>query len=444
MQPYRKSFQENLAILLEEIQLAGQWGRPSILLTVHRSKLGRDKARQALKKRLSTQHMNVLEIEVDREHPNAAQAILAHGKPESTVFFVSNLDWGGGEDGRDAFRALNIYRELFVENKIKVIFWLSMNEAGNLARHAPDFWAFRHRVIEFSSPRAAAAFHLPAGVLYWWQAWRVNSLESIEGMLTSRQKMLADLPSEPEALSSRLELLFEIGYLCWKLGHLEKAASWLGEGARQAVVPELSMWEDRLNNGLAILHYETGEISEALEIFRRLAERNPGDAAVWMNVAFTLCRSGKNSEAEICSRKALGLDRDNPDLWNGQGYQHLAIGKLDEAVASFKEACELSPQGFISQLALAVCYHLIGIPEDAIQKLNVARQLVAAEKTYYLEVCEQALLEDHAACKELLRRAIREQKTSGIEIGRDPILNILLEPSLIQEVKLENNGENVN
>jgi tetratricopeptide (TPR) repeat protein len=43
-------------------------------------------------------------------------------------------------------------REFFVDYSIRVILWLAKGEAIELSRHAPDFWAFRHRVFEINDP----------------------------------------------------------------------------------------------------------------------------------------------------------------------------------------------------------------------------------------------------------------------------------------------------
>jgi hypothetical protein len=45
---------------------------------------------------------------------------------------------------------LNMHREYFIEGNIKAIFWLTINEARQLSRFSPDFWSFRHKVVEFS------------------------------------------------------------------------------------------------------------------------------------------------------------------------------------------------------------------------------------------------------------------------------------------------------
>jgi hypothetical protein len=61
----------------------------------------------------------------------------------TTVFFIVNL--ASGEE--PALRALNLRREYLVERALRVVFWLDEPGERELAARAPDFWAFRHRVV---------------------------------------------------------------------------------------------------------------------------------------------------------------------------------------------------------------------------------------------------------------------------------------------------------
>ena len=70
----------------------------------------------------------------------------------NVVFFVEGLRWGDSQEDRCTYRILNKSREFFIENQIRVVFWLTENEAIDLAHFAPDYWSFRHRVIEFVDP----------------------------------------------------------------------------------------------------------------------------------------------------------------------------------------------------------------------------------------------------------------------------------------------------
>jgi hypothetical protein len=49
----------------------------------------------------------------------------------------------------EALQFLNFKREELVERHIKVVFWVKEDELARISIEAPDFFAFRNRVVEF-------------------------------------------------------------------------------------------------------------------------------------------------------------------------------------------------------------------------------------------------------------------------------------------------------
>lgn len=149
--PYSKSLKEGLGNLKDEIQLAFQWQRPSILLAIHNSKIGQIKAQQALEQELIKTDKRVARINADGNTLDVIRVMCKTSNKDEVVFFVSGI--GNAEDAitHKVYNALNMHRELLVEQHIRVVFWLTKLEAANLPHYAPDFWAFRHRVVEFAS-----------------------------------------------------------------------------------------------------------------------------------------------------------------------------------------------------------------------------------------------------------------------------------------------------
>ncbi len=149
---YSKAFKEGLAALNDEIQLAFQWHRPGILLVINNSKLGQVKVQQALERELIKTNNRVEWIKATDKSPDVIGVMCKISNRDEVVFFVTGI--GNNADGlvsRKIYGALNLHRELLVEQHIRAVFWLTGAEAASLPYHAPDFWAFRHRVIEFDS-----------------------------------------------------------------------------------------------------------------------------------------------------------------------------------------------------------------------------------------------------------------------------------------------------
>ena len=142
-------FEDRVNIVLDELALGIQWDRPSIILVVYRSEHIKNLVQAILSKSLGESGQAVLHYAVDRRHFDIPLELVDHPRHEQAIFFVGGLSWGGGRGYSNAYRALNMHREYLVEGKIKAIFWLTKNEAKQLTHFSPDFWAFRHNVVEF-------------------------------------------------------------------------------------------------------------------------------------------------------------------------------------------------------------------------------------------------------------------------------------------------------
>ncbi len=427
-----KSFDENISVLLDELNLAAKWGRPSLLLAVHKSKLSQEKADDELELRLKRAGHSVRRIVVTPERADVPHLITGMPDADQVVFLVSNIDWGGGENGKEAYHALNLYRELFIDRHVKAVFSLTSNEAANLARHAPDFWAFRHRVVEFASLRAAHKASLPAGVLVWDIPETVDPFDSLDDKIRAREEIMARLPHNREALSTRVDLYYILGQLYWQRGDAAKAASAFQSGLDLALghaVPELG-WH--LYNGMAALQYEAGEYGKAVEIYQKALESAPESSALLINLSAASCMLGRNQEAVTIGKRAIRVDPGDARIWNRFGYIYEAMGKGDDARTCFGEAAELAPRNPAHLASLAVAYWLIERPDEALRHLKAARQLAPAGMTMILDAYEAAIMGDVSRAAELLRAALNDGHITKSEIRRDPNLSLLLEAEQIE------------
>lgn len=431
---YRKSFDENLGILFEELELAIKWERPSILLAVHKSKFGQDKAGNALEERLNNLGKSITKIIVNHEHPDAAHSILATSRADQTIFFVSNIDWGGGHDGKEAYRALNLYRELFVEQRIKAVFWLTPAEAANLARYAPDFWSFRHRVIEFTAQRTLGKVTLPSGILIWQVQDSIDSFDKPETRISAREEILGKLPDTTESLSTRIELLYNIGYLYWVLGNSEKASKAFTAGFDLAKDYDLPQIRSKLLNSIAILYYEQAQFDQAIKFFKEAIVSNTSDTSLLINLSTACCAIGRNQEAITISKRALRMNSTDAKIWNRLGYIYCAMQKYDEALSCFTKASELAPQVAAYQESLAIAYNLLKRPDESMRRLEIARNLAGNQAATRLDIYEEAFIGKTEGALNLLQKAVETNQISLNDVHRDPNLNLLFEISQLESI----------
>jgi tetratricopeptide (TPR) repeat protein len=432
--PNRLSFEENIDTLLEELLLADKWKRPSILLAVHKSKFGQGKAETALEGKLNKLGLTVTHIMVDQAHSNIPQLVSSVPAPAQTVFFISNIDWGSSPDKKDAYRALNVYREHFVENHVKAVFWLTVNEAAALPRYAPDFWAFRHRVVEFTGQRLSRKINLPAGVLIWDIGNPMDVFDTLEARISVREELMAKLPYNIEARSARIDLLNNLGYLYWAKGDSDEASRKLEAGLQLAGEQFAGRSRSSLLNGLAIISYDAENYSRAANIYEQALIDSPTDSSLLINLSTTSRALGRNQESLSVARRAIKVDPQDSRIWNVLGYIYIAMSKFDEALGCFGKAEHLAPRVAAYHLALAVCYDLVERPDETSRELELARGLAHDQTLAYLEICEAALHGDVARSLELARWAIQTNRLSKYDLSRDPNINLLMDSSQIESV----------
>jgi hypothetical protein len=220
----QEAFQARTDRLFRELKRAIKWDRPSILIAIYGSEYVRLEAENMLKVRLREElDQDVEHFQVSEKNFDVPLLLTQLLNREQTVFFVDGLRWGGGEDSLKAYKSLNIRREYFVDYRLRVVFWLTETEAIALPQYAPDFWAFRHRVVEFlEEPKPEQI--VPAARELAWRGFEDKTLkENTEAKIVLRKAILDDLPVNDETLAPRAELQYTLAGLYWAKGAYKKS-----------------------------------------------------------------------------------------------------------------------------------------------------------------------------------------------------------------------------
>ncbi len=315
----RESFQTRVERLKRQLELAIRYDRPLLLLVIYASEWVRLEVERELRHALGTLGQRVETVQVNAEHTDIAEWVLNRPERQQTVFFVRGFSYGGADE-LAVYRTLNLRREDFIEGRVRILFWLTKGEVVRLAEHAPDFWAFRHRVVEFVElpvelpvefvPPSQAAL---ARELAWYGM--EVPLGDVSEMIQLRERLLAELPEGDEALAHRAELLFALGTLYARQGRWAKAE----KNYRQALEVFRSLGncrgEAQTLGNLGSLYLQQGRWAkaeknyrQALEVFRSLGDRH-GEAQTLANLGSLYLQQGRRAEAEENYRQALEVFR---------------------------------------------------------------------------------------------------------------------------------------
>ncbi len=429
--PKTNSFQANIDFLFEELRLAIRWERPSILFGVHQSAWRLMGARNKLQEQLHMLGCTIIELEASHEEPSIIQQILKRNPTGRTVFFVFHLNHGG-EDDENTYRALNLYRESFIENNIKVVFWLTENEAKKLPKLAPDFWAFRHRVIEFSSSHGSPYQSAMASLPLWHKGETIDPGVDRAQKIIELNKSLLQLPAEPESLAIRARLLYNLGYVHWLEGNVDKSLELLGIGAAITEDNPDPTLHKHYVNGRAIILFQKGQDKEAVDLLTKLLQMDKEDAIARMNLGIMLCGMGRKSDGLTQAERAVKVEPSSSELWNRLGYVHLVAGNLESALSCFEKAIDLAPGTSSYHESIAVCYHLLGWNDRALSELGKIRAFKPAEDPL-LEVFEAAFEGNPEHAAGILKNLILEKKLTRLDVRRNANLDIVLDTEMIPD-----------
>ncbi|HEX7627788.1 MAG TPA: tetratricopeptide repeat protein [Candidatus Methanoperedens sp.] len=242
--------------------------KPSILFALYLSEFHRIDIEKSLRKVLNEQGLEIVEVDAGK-HKNLPD-YLSSINSRNTVFFVHNVEKGFP----DSLQYLNFKREKIAEHQIKVIFWVTEKELSRISLEAPDFFAFRNRVVEFME-LPLAEDRRPALIKFALET-EYKSLDAIRGSIDLKEKLMSELSGEDEIsgyLLGSLGILYDqIGSYKKAIDYYEKALSISQEiGDRRGEGNHLG------NLGLAYSHL--GQVEKAIEYYEKalLISREIGD-----------------------------------------------------------------------------------------------------------------------------------------------------------------------
>jgi ParB family chromosome partitioning protein len=370
-------FEERIDTLFRELELAIKWQRPSILLAVYGSEYVHVDARAALENRLTDLGQKVLHFQITNEE-NSDISLLISGVADlsRTVFFVDGLRQGFRNDGFNAYMALNIYRDYFIDNRIRVVFWLTEGEAMDLAHYAPDYWAFRHRVIEFvESPKPEQM--LLGALESAWQGVEshADAFDDTDAKISLHESLLTDLPKGNEATAIRADLLLTLGMLHWRKSDQEKAIRFLRAALDVAMKMQDKWLEAVCFNAIALVETDLGRLDEAIEAYKQAVDLAPEHMFPWNNLGNLYSKLHRNDEALEAFRRAIEHKPDDAVSWNGLGNVCFELGRSEDAIIAYRKAIELVPGFAPPWNGLGNVYVSMGRVEEAIAAYQKAIDL---------------------------------------------------------------------
>ena len=193
--------------------------KASILFALYFNQFIRDDVEESITEMLKEEGIEVVLVDAG-EHKDLP-SYFSSMDSKNIVFFVHNLEKGFPE----TIQFLNFKREELVEHRVKVIFWTTEEELSCISVKAPDFFAFRNRVVEFMEIPEMRT--LGRDQLELALRTDYGSLDDIKASIKLKESLLSELSTDSEIseyLLSSLGILYnQLGDYNTSIGYSEKA-----------------------------------------------------------------------------------------------------------------------------------------------------------------------------------------------------------------------------
>ena len=361
--------------LAKHLLRAGKGQKAAILFAVYRSEFARAEAEKLLEAQLQAASESIVRVRVQAEGETVdlPRYLRNHPKKGQAIFFIYDVTRGG--DATQQY--LNYRREFLVEDRQRLLLWLHEKEIGQLARHAPDFWAFRGRTLEFLEPPPLhRQVELADDLAYYnWQGNQSQNQEELEAGIHLREKLLAELPDDPAFLNNRAEILYTLAAQYVMKDNPAKAIKLFDEVEAIAEPTNIELLS-RVFTGRGIAYTALGQNEAALADYEAAIRIYPEEAArVLYNRGLTYKDLGQYEAALADFKATILLNSENASAYNNRGAIYQILGRYEESLADYHKAVEIDPSDIAPRLNMALLKMAQDKPEESLHYLERALEI---------------------------------------------------------------------
>jgi len=258
MDEVKETFERRVSRLANYLTRAYKYNKPSILFAMYLSEFLRSDVEKSLTRALVEQGLAV--VSVDAGNNKDLPAFFSTINSDNTVFSVHNMEKGFP----DALQYLNFKREELIEHYVKAIFWVREEELARISLEAPDFFAFRNRVIEFMEVPAAEE-RRPALVEFALET-EYRSLDELKRSIELKEKLLSELSAKDEISGY---LLGSLGILYGQIGSYKKSIEYTEKALEVARDIGNRKNESASLGNLGNTYSALGQVERAIEYYEQ-------------------------------------------------------------------------------------------------------------------------------------------------------------------------------
>jgi tetratricopeptide (TPR) repeat protein len=318
---------------------AHKYNKASILFALYLSEYVRADVEKEIRQLLDEHGLEA--FSVDAGEYKDLTSFFSSRSAEKTVFFVHNMEQGFPE----SLRYLNFKREEIIDHRVKAVFWVTDKELTCIGNEAPDFFAFRNRVVEFIEVPLAED-RRPAIVEFALET-EYKSLDEIKRSIELKETLLSEL-SEADEISGYL--LNSLGILYFQISSYDKAIEYYERALGISREIEDKVGEGNAIGNLGIAYSNLGQVEKAVEYYEQalVISKEIGDRRGEGNHLGNLGNAYRNLgqvekaieyyEQALVISKEIGDRRVEGAALGNLGNAYSDLGQVEKAVEYYEQA----------------------------------------------------------------------------------------------------------
>ena len=341
----KETFESRVSRLANYLTRAYKYNKTSILFAMYLSEFLRSDVEKSLKSTLDEQGLEV--VSVDAGNIKDLPAFFSTMNSGNTVFSIHNMEKGFP----DAIQYLNFKREELVEHHVKALFWVREEELARISLEAPDFFAFRNRVVEFMEVPTAKE-RRPALVEFSLET-EYRSRDEIKRSIELKEKLLYELSAKDEISGY---LLGSLGILYNQIGSYKKSLEYTEKALK--VARDIG---NRKNEGASLgnlgnTYSALGQVERAIEfheqalaISKEIGDRlGEGNALGNLGTAYRSLgqveRAIEYYEQALAIAQEIGDRRGEGTDLGDLGTAYANLGQVKRAIEHYEQAIAISKE----------------------------------------------------------------------------------------------------
>lgn len=367
--------------VFDELSMAKEAGLPSVLFVLYGISQDKEDAKKLLRPKLTQVGMQPLVFSFEMYFDQLQKGLPCFSNPENMVCIdVSKLNRGKGNI-RELINVLAANKNKIIENRIKLVLWMTCDEAIQFSHASPELWSFRHRMFDLNLNYCSISVEDEEEKNKLWQSSLSENFEQLgEGLVNLSDNL------SPHTHDPSIQTILSEVTLALISGNFDKAADLIDEGkiyskrlSDQELTELFERASDYVSHEISIDHNSNStEQENKLSVLKDVNTKNISESDLIIE-SEDLHKSGDRYAAIKILTDHLEKNPGSDLIWAKLGDLYFNYGIYDKALDAF----DCVTCGCVDQISLEIkkadCFMALNEGLKAIEKLKMVLRVTKEE-----------------------------------------------------------------